>query len=239
MVDGALEWWSLAGVDADFVEEPCDWLEVPADVAKPEVAPPPAPRRQTAHQRAVSRTSDATFGGPADAWPKTFEDFAQFWASEPSLDGNLTRPRIAARGPVGAKLMTLVAMPEENDTERLLSGREGALLSSFLSAASLDEDAVRIASILPCRTVAPDWSRAGEDGVAEFTRHHVALARPQRLLVFGKGLKPPLGLADGEAALALGDLTVPVIFAPRLDRLLRQPGQRKQFWNQWLEWTAE
>ena len=237
-VDGALEWWTLAGVDLTFDEAPHNWFNPPPEAVEPPKPPPmPVERRETAHQRATSMRDRAPFGGPKSGWPKTFADFAPFWMSEASLDQGTRRSRVAPRGGEGASLMTLVGMPEDDDRDRLLSGPQGKLLTSFLAAAGQDEAATYIASLLPCRTTAPDWSAAAESGLADFTRHHIALARPQKLLVFGSGLRTALRIDEGETHLTT-DSRIPILFAPRLDRLLRQPGQRRQFWNRWLEWTA-
>ena len=235
MVDGALEWWALAGVDADFSAEPHDWL-APAEPApvRP-VAPPRGKHERTALDRALGSgeaTFSTAFGGPRDAWPARLDEFADFWTSEPSLGIGAGR-RIPPRGPANAQVMVFVAMPEEGDTDTLLGGREGRLLDAFLAATDCADDAY-VASLLPCRSVSPDWTAFAENGGTSFARHHVLLAKPERLIVFGKAMTSALGLTPGDDTLD----GVPVLIVPRLDRLLRQPRQRKALWDRWLDWTA-
>lgn len=242
---GALAWWREAGVDCDFADEPCDWLaesETVEAVAAPTVEPvakPPPPR--TAIQRALASESEngARVGGAAANYPADLETFREFWLTEPGLDERGAAARVAPRGAAGAKLMLLVAQPDPEDTERLLSGPQGRMLAAILRAMGLAEGETYLASALPRPAPLPDWNGLAARGLGDLTRHHIALAAPQRLMVFGRGLAPLL--ADGgesSPVLKLGDRSIPLMLAPRLDRLARMPGHRKQFWTNWLEWSA-
>lgn len=240
---GALAWWREAGVDCGFADEPTDWLTLAetakaATVAKVEpVAKAPPPR--TAIQRALANEGGGRVGGAAAQYPGDLETFQELWLNEPGLDERGRAGRVAPRGAAGAKLMLLVAQPEPEDAERLLSGPQGRLLAAILRAMGLAEDETYLASALPRPAPLPDWTDLAARGLGEFTRHHIALAAPQRLMVFGRGLAPLL--ADGgelPPALRLGERSVPLMLAPRLDRLARMPGHRKQFWTNWLEWST-
>ncbi|MBU0670004.1 MAG: hypothetical protein KKG32_08075 [Alphaproteobacteria bacterium] len=242
---GALAWWREAGVDCDFADAPCDWL-AQAETVEPVTAPKleaiaKAPPPRTAIQRALASESEngARVGGAAAHYPGDLETFRQFWLTEPGLDERGSAGRVAPRGSTGAKLMLLVAQPDPEDDERLLSGPQGRLLAAILRAMGLSEDETYIASALPRPAPLPDWNALAARGLGELTRHHIALAAPQRLVVFGRALAPLLA-PDGEPSpvLQLRDSNVPAMLAPRLDRLARMPGHRKQFWTNWLEWSA-
>ena len=50
-LEGALDWWREAGVDADFSDEPSGWLLEPESENSVAAPPPPAPRRARARRR--------------------------------------------------------------------------------------------------------------------------------------------------------------------------------------------
>lgn len=242
---GALAWWREAGVDCTFADEPTDWLaqaEAVEAVTAPKAEPvAKAPPQRSAIQRALESESASAVrvGGASANYPADLENFRQFWLTEPGLDERGPAGRVAPRGAAGAKLMLLVAQPDPEDDERLLSGPQGRLLAAVLRAMGLAEGETYLASALPRPAPLPDWTGLAARGLRDLTRHHIDLAAPQRLMVFGRGLAPLLA-EDGEppTALQLGERSVPLMLAPRLDRLARMPGHRKQFWTNWLEWSA-
>ena len=238
---GVLDWWREAGVDCSFADDAEGWLEIPEEAAEP--APPPpkvdVPRRVTPLQRALDGAEKPAIGGARDNWPSDLAAFESFWLTEPSLAEGALSMRVPPRGTSGASLMVLIPQPEEEDRESLLSGRLGALVGSFLRAAGLDEGAVYFASALPRTLPLPDWAELAQRGLADLTRHHIGLVRPQRVLAFGRGLMPLLSQGDTPPpTLSLPGREIPLMIARRLDRLARMPGHRKHFWTQWLEWTA-
>ena len=240
-LSGILAWWREAGVDCSFADAAEGWLELPEEPA--EQAPPPpkveAPRPTTPLQRALDGAEKPAIGGGRESWPDELEAFQHFWLTEPSLAEGALSMRVPPRGDVGARLMIIVPQPEDGDDERLLGGQLGSLVASFVRAAGLSEAEIYCASALPRTLPLPDWADLAQRGLAELTRHHIALAKPQRVLVFGRGLTPVFTREEtAPPALDLPGGPVPLMIAPRLDRLMRMPGHRKHFWNQWLDWTA-
>ena len=232
-VAAALDWWREAGVACDFLEEPRDWLaaSAPAATAAPLAAPPPpapvAPRI-----------------GAADApLPGTLEEFAAWWLREPSLDNGMVDRRIAPRGPAGAPLMVLVADPESDDTERLLSGPQGRMLDAVLGALGIAADQAYVAACLPRHMPLPDWAGLTEAGLGEVVRRHVALARPQRLLVLGNNISSLLGHDPAKTGEPFRDFNhegtiCPVLVASGLDALLARPKAKAALWRALLDWTG-
>ena len=227
----ALAWWREAGVDLDYVEAPQAWLREPEIAKEPDPYPPPRsvprPAAEPALERALARTPRAAIGGDAARWPSDLEAFREFWLTEPSLDPLALTERVPPQGEAGAELMVLVAQPEEGDREALLSGEQGALLARILRAMGIEESAVYLASALPRVTPLPDWEDLAGRGLAALTRHHIALARPGRVIAFGRA---PAMLAEGCAA--------PLLAAPPLETLARSAPHKRRFWTQWLEWSA-
>ena len=226
----AFDWWAEAGVDSDFTSEAVGWLADPVQERAPPPAPPPPapPPSKTPLQRALDSAPVRAIGGERADWPGDLPAFREFWMTEPSLADGSTAGRIAPTGDTGAELMVLVGQPDEDDRDTLLSGQQGAMLRAFARAAGIDIARLYLASALPRRTALPDWETLGEAGLAAITQHHISLAAPKRLLVFGRG---PASLVAGKDA-------PPFLAAPAFENLARSAGRRKRFWTQWLDWTA-
>lgn len=238
-IEAAWEWWREAGVDCDFADAATAWLAEPqADVAAPApanaaplrpVAPPAAPRPR--------------IGGEPQGWPQAFDDFSPWWLTEPSLDEGRIEGRVAPRGMAGARLMILVDNPDPGDADRLLSGDQGAMLAAILRALGIGDDQAYIASALPRPMPLPDWSALAADGLGGVVAHHVALARPQRLLVFGSNVSSLLGHdpANSDGFLPSIDqdgLRIPALVAPALTALAARPRGKARLWQALLDWTA-
>lgn len=228
----ALEWWRMAGVDADYLDEPAQWLRVPETAAEPEAQPPSrtVPRRPAspALGRALERTAGEAIGGDRAAWPGDLAAFHAFWLGEASIDPAGSAGRVAPRGDPGAMLMVLVGQPDDADGEVLLSGEQGRILRTLLRAMAVDEAQVYIASVLPRLTPLPNWEDLAARGLADLTRHHIALAAPRRVVSFGRGPAIMAGDAGG----------IPHLAAPPLEMLATSPARRQRFWAEWLEWSA-
>jgi DNA polymerase len=254
-MNAALDWWREAGVDCVFEDAPRQWITAPDlqdEAAAPvdpnsfpavtglPLAPPPVPPR-------------AMIGGDRALWPAELSTFSEWWLSEPSLDDGQVRGRVPPRGPIAAPLMVLVPEPEAEDRDILLSGPQGRLLTSMLSAMGLSADQVYFASALPRHTPMADWPDLAAQGLGDVLRHHLALARPQRLIAFGRhfpslfapsGLESPLpGNALTQTSAILPHISheggsVRLLVARDLGSLLERPIAKGHFWQHWLEWSA-
>ncbi|QGN53779.1 hypothetical protein [Novosphingobium sp. Gsoil 351] len=232
----AQAWWREAGVDLAFADEATVWLadkraatsDTGAESAPAQAEPP----------RVATRPR---IGGERALWPKTLDDFPAWWLTEPSLDPAPAAQRVMPAGPHGAPLMVLVAMPEAQDSAALLSGRQGRLLSAILSAFGFDRDQIYLASVLPRPIAAPDWSALAAAGLGEVLAHHIGLAAPQRLIVFGKDISSLLGHDPAQVAQSSPRFnhegsSVPLMLAPALEALLERPALKRGLWTRWLEW---
>ena len=237
-----LDWWREAGVDHAFADDPRSWLAEPepaAAPAEPEGAfspPPPAPRPAPAHT-----TVDRLAG--LDSLPATLAAFQAWWLAEPSLDGGQTAGRVAPRGVAGAALMVLVDHPEAEDQDLLLSGPQGRLLQAMFTAMGIGPEQAYIAACLPRHMPLPEWTALDAAGLGQVVRHHIALARPQRLLVFGRHISPLLGHDPTKSAEPLRhfnheSVSIPLLIAPGLANLAGRPRSKAGLWQAWLDWTG-
>ncbi|MGB3379677.1 MAG: uracil-DNA glycosylase family protein [Allopontixanthobacter sediminis] len=246
----AQAWWTDAGVDQDFDDVATDWLAPPepaggAGPADPSAPPPTGSQRNSSPAaNAVPEPAEVPrLGGEKAAWPTDLDTFRSWWLTEPSLDAGGSFPRIAPRGPAGAKLMIIVAEPEEQDSQDLLSGPLGSFLGNMLAAMGISADEVYFAAVLPRHLPMPDWQQLHAVGIGELLHHHIALAAPDKICALGRNIWPFLGhdLAQGPAFLPNFNhegRSVPTLGAEGLAELLRSPPRRKRFWQRWLDWTA-
>lgn len=240
---GALDWWREAGVTSDFVDEPVNWLANADPEPRPVAEKPPraAPRQETHTSKAEPAAPE-----PVDrsGWPAELADFSPWWCSEPALAPGPATSRIPPRGRAGAKLMVVVPEPEREDSDSLLSGPQGRLLKAMLDAMGLAEDEVYLASVLPRHMPGADWEGMKGSIVAEAFGHHVSLAAPQRIAVFGVnalslvGNGPPQGPADLQEMATQGR-SVPMLAARSLAALIEHPRWKASLWRAWLDWTGQ
>jgi DNA polymerase len=232
----ALAWWRESGVDYAFADAALPWLAAP----EPE---PAAPAAETMREAPPPRPAPPRIGGNPEDWPGDLAAFDRWWLEEPTL-GPIAG-RVPPRGPAGAELMVLVCEPEAEDGAELLSGPRGLLLAGMLRAMAISPESVRLASVLPRPVPAPDWGEMGAAGLGGIIAHHLALAKPARVIAFGSPILPLLGHDPAQTAPFLQSvnhgagsvpLELPVLPARDLAYLDR-PGARRQFWNAWLDWT--
>ena len=234
----AQDWWREAGVDCLFEDEPVHWLRSEADEAGLAAA-----QALPAARAAPSAPPQPSIGGDPSTWPQDLAAFAAWWLAEPSLDRGGARPRVPPRGPAGARLMVLVPEPEAEDGERLLSGLQGRLLSNFLLAAGVAEEETYIAAGLPRHTPLADMAALADAGLQAVTLHHIALAAPERLLMFGRGALPLIGHDPAQSPANFREINhlgrkVPLLVSRNLELLLQRPATRSGFWQRWLDWTG-
>lgn len=222
VVEAYLGWWDLAGVDCAVSEAPVNWLRAPQASSLPQnPRPDPLP--------SAGRTLPEDF--PAFlAWLSTDAD-----QPEAAWPG----PRIMPSGAEGAALMVLCDTPDADDlaTGHLLSGAPGTLFDAILGALGMKRESVHVASLATAR---PPGGIIGEKDMArlaERVRHHVMLARPERLLVLGERTSRVLTAAkllSSDGGLRQfnhqgGTVSAVATFHPRL--LLRQPAAKAEAWR--------
>jgi DNA polymerase len=170
-VASVLQWWSDAGVDTLVDEAPRDWLR-PKAKAPPAASPGAAPTAKPA-------------AGPLPGQLDLFQAYLKDSSDLPFASASARR--VCPSGDPSAGLMIVTDMPAAEDcsTGTLLSGAVGKLFERMLAAIGRDRESIYLASLSCLRS--PD-GRFGTDAAqqcATLARHHIGLAAPDVLLLFG------------------------------------------------------
>ena len=85
------------------------------------------------------------------------------------------------------------------------------------------------------------WAALDAAGLGQVVRQHIALARPQRLLVFGRHISPLLGHDPAKTADPLRHFyhvgpSIPALAASGLDSLMTRPRGKAVLWRNLLAW---
>ena len=212
------EWWLDAGVDCAFVDEPQAMLR------EPEAAAPPRARAKVAVVKAAEVPPSHSRMNLSEM-PLTLAAFRDWWCDPASPLPVPAGPRLAPIGDVGATLMILAPMPEPSDSTELFAGPQGRFLRNMLDALGLDESDAYFATALPTSMEMPDWAELAAVDLGTIIAHHVALVRPERVIVLGAMLAPLTVQVDTPTL---------ATFAP--DQLLAHPRQRARLWSRLLDW---
>lgn len=223
----ALQWWLEAGVDVMIDEAPRDWL-------RPEIKapPPPAPAPTEAREERLPDQLDLF-----QAW---LRDSGTLPYASPSA------PRVCPSGDPASGLMIMVDMPATEDCRdgALLSGDAGRLFDRMMAAIGRDRGSLYLAALSCFRS--PDGRFTSETGrqCAKIARHHIGLAAPRALLLFGDACSKaliglPMAKARGrwhEVATHAGPVKTLVTIPPSY--LLDQPSAKALAWAD-LQMLAE
>ena len=213
-----LQWWADAGVDVMIDEAPRDWL-------RPKSKAPPAPA--------------ASAVPPQERLPDQLELFRGYLRDSTSLPfASPTARRVCPAGDPAAGLMILTDMPAAEDctTGTLLSGDVGKLFDRMLAAIGRDRQSIYLASLSCLRSPDGRFNTESASQCTTLARHHVGLAAPRALLLFGDAcskalLGLPMAQARGrwhEVATHAGPVKTLVTLPPSF--LLNQPAYKAHAW---------
>lgn len=213
-----LRWWLEAGVDTVVAEEPRQWLKAsPARSVADAVADiaPPRPSELPAEFNAFRDYLEKATGLPLD---------------------RAGARRVLPHGLVGAKIMLLSDLPGQDDGDRPIGGDAWVLTTRMLAAIELTPDDAYNASLACFHVPGARLAEADIARCAEIARHHVALVKPERLLLLGDGparalLGEPLAQARGRAHRIEGVRCV-ATYHPRW--LLQRPSDKALAWRDLL-----
>ena len=231
LADSIHSWWRDAGVDYLCEETTTNWLDEPA--------PPPATAEQLVRQAASAPSPKAAQPVRTD-WPADFEALQIAIASDARLPGNGFGPARAAPHAVHApELMVLIDFPEEEDLRvgNLGNGPVGALLRAMLKACGYAPEKIYLGALAHSRPASGALSPADLPVLADFARHQIKIAQPEKLLFLGSAVSETLlGQELMQARTNLPDfnqdggiLTAVATFHPRT--LLARPVLKAQAWK--------
>lgn len=192
LVDSHRNWWQLAGLETLVDEEPQNWLALKGDPVPDKPAPEAVPPvRQSESALAAPAPSPTPTPLAPLAMPDDWVAFQSWLANDTAVPGTRWHPqRILPAGTQGAKLMVLALTPEmaDQDAGQLFAGDAGRLLDAMLGAIGLTRAQCYLASLALTR---PPGGRIDGADLAALTPllwHHLRLAAPAKLLLFGSDL---------------------------------------------------
>jgi DNA polymerase len=217
--ESALSWWAEAGVDTLVDEHPRDWLRPKAREAMP--APP------------------AAVPSAEEVLPDQLDLFQAWLASSDRLAfASPAAPRICPAGDPASGLMILADMPSGEDCSAgtLISGEAGRLFDRMLTAIGRDRGSIYLAALSCIRSPSGQLNSEAMKSCAALARHHIGLAAPKALLLFGDSCaKALLGLSVPQArgrwheiATHAGPIKALATIAPR--QLLDSPRLKALAW---------
>ena len=221
MAASAIQWWEQAGVDTPVGEEPRDWLRPRAPAAVPEPA-----------DRGPPAADEEGLPGQLDLFQ------AYLRTSERMPFAAAAAPRVCPAGDPSSGLMIMTDMPSGEDcaSGTLLSGETGALFDRMLAAIGRDRSSIYLAAISCLRSPGGQLADEPARQCALLARHHIGLAAPKALLLFGDNaskalLGLPVARARGrwhEIATHSGPVPTIATFSP--GHLLKQPSAKAFAW---------
>ena len=214
-----MRWWLDAGVDTAISEEPRQWLKAPATPSGGVAA-------------------DIAVPSPAEL-PADYDGFRAWLETSTGLPlDRAGARRVLPHGLPGARIMLLSDAPAREDAAegKPIGGEAWLLTTRMLTAIKLAPDDAYSASLACFHTPGARLDEVELARCAEIARTHVALVKPERLLLFG----------DGPSRALLGDLCRNVrgrvhsiegvrtvaTFHPRW--LLQRPGDKALAWRDLL-----
>jgi len=225
----ALAWWVDAGVGVVAGEEPRDWLRPKA---------PPSP---------FETKSAGPAAEPEEELPGQLDLFQAWLAKSDRLPfAAPAAPRVCPAGDPAAGLMVMIDMPSAEDCTAgtLLSGEVGRLFDRMLAAIGRDRSSIYFAAFSCLRPADGRMTGEAEQNCGRLARHHIGLAAPKALLLFGDGAaRALLGLTVARArgrwhdvATHAGPVRALATISPR--QLLQHPAQKAHAWTD-LQLLAE
>lgn len=233
-----LEWQVELGVTEAIGDAPVDRYALP-DTA-------PKAKKPAAAQAAPTKPKQVDAAAVAQQVAKSAGSLPELRAAMEAFDlcdlKRGARQLVFADGTPGARVMIVGEAPgrDEDREGKPFVGRAGQLLDKMLAAIDLDRtENVYITNVLPWRPPQNRDPRPEEIGMMKpFLERHVALAKPEVLVVMGNiSCQAVLGKRGitrlrGNWDQAL-DLPVIPMFHPAY--LLRQPQMKRQAWADLLE----
>lgn len=217
----ALRWWLECGVDVAVQEQPRNWLRP----GQPAAEPAPSAEDQ-----------------PKQALPDTLEAFREWLSASPEAPLAAKSRAVLPVGSEGAEIMLLCEPPSRDElaSGHPVGGDAAALLERMLTAIGMENKAY-FANLSCFHSPGGRLSPQQLEQCGKAARHHVALARPRRLLLLGDMparalLGKTLVQARGHAHKVEGVRTV-VTFHPR--QLLKRPSDKALAWKDLLLLTEE
>jgi len=260
-----LEWYVEAGVDLLMEELPVDRFQESVELAAKAKAAHKTPAQrledrksphaiQTAPKEQPVTLPDADAVNTARELAMAASDLSELQEALHRFDGcNLKRTAkstVFADGNPEARIMFIGEAPGRDEDAQGLPfvGRAGQLLDRMLAAIGLDRQSAYISNVIPWRPPGNRTPTPQETEICRpFIERHIELAAPEVIVMLGgSSAKTLLNTSDGIMRLrgkwtkiAVGNSTIPAMPTLHPAYLLRQPGQKRLAWQDFLQISSE
>lgn len=180
MIRSLQNWWSLAGVEIDYADQPSALLA--AETAVPTTtSPPPASVTKPVPEELSPPVTD-------EPLPAAYKDFVDWLANgrEP-IEANWSKHRVAPQGALEPEVMTISALPEKNRNGdvQLFNSDNRKLLDKMLAAIGCDSQRSYSATIALSLPVDGRIDERHWPTLKNRILHHIGLVRPKRVICLG------------------------------------------------------
>lgn len=180
MIHSLQNWWSLAGVDLDYADQPSALLEVepvvPAQLAPPSLTvtePEPKEAKKPAHEQPL---------------PSGHDEFIAWLANDDGLiEASWSKTRVMPQGVLSPEIMVISALPEKNRNGdvSLFNPDNQRLIEKMLSAIGCDSGQSYQATISVSAAADGRIDERHWPSLKNRLLHHIGLVRPKRVICFG------------------------------------------------------
>ena len=180
MVKSLQHWWSLAGVELDYEDQPSALL-----ASEPVIAPRPARAPPVATEPAPAETKPPVHNVRL---PAGYDDFIAWLANDPGLvEAGWSKHRVLPEGSLKPEVMVVSALPEKNrhGDVHLFHPDNQKLLEKMLAAIGCDSDRSYRASIALSLPVDGRIDERHWPSLKKRLLHHIGLVDPKRVICFG------------------------------------------------------
>ncbi|GAA0482713.1 uracil-DNA glycosylase [Parasphingorhabdus litoris] len=186
-IESLRDWWSLAGVDLHYDDEPASLLTETVPVTRP-VEPKPVENIAATESKPQSNLESTGTANFSENYPSEHDEFLA-WLSAPEnlVEAQWSQNHILPNGVIEPEIMTIVGMPEQSGLlqNSLFSDKSGALLVNMLKAIGCDSQKTYSASISLGRSFDGRIDPQYHDALKKRVLHHIGLVRPKRIIIFG------------------------------------------------------
>ena len=180
MIHSLHHWWSLAGVELDYDEQPSALLVVET-AAPPKKAPPAAVVTESVPEQAKAPAEDQPL-------PAAYPDFLDWLAKNNGLiETGWSKHRVSPQGDLEPEVMVVSALPEKNHNGdvQLFNTDNQKLLDKMLAAIGCDSGQSYLATIAVSLPVDGRIDEQHWPALKKRLLHHIGLVRPKRVICFG------------------------------------------------------
>ncbi len=180
MIESLQHWWSLAGVELDYSDQPAALLAAEPAMPPTIAAPPVA---------VTERLTDVARASVRDEpLPPVYDDFIAWLADDNGLiEASWSRSRVLPQGALEPEIMVISALPEKNRNGdvQLFNPDNRKLLEKMLSAIGCESGQSYLTTIAVSASVDGRIDEQHWPSLKNRLLHHIGLVRPKRVICFG------------------------------------------------------